>query len=378
VSQKLLLEGTAKVDQRTKNLIKRLNPNDIAVINHNNLDNVAAQALLRAHPRAIINAGFFSAGYYPNMGPLVLLKSGIVLVDNAGEAVMEEIREGQLVRILDDKIFCDGRLIGRGNLLNEDIIKQKITHARENMNKVMADFIKNTLEYAGKEVGLVTGEYNLPRLGIKIKGRHVLVVVRGENYKEDLEAIRSYINEVKPVLIGVDGGADALVEFGYRPDIIAGDMDSVTDETLLLRGPELIVHAYPDGRAPGLERIRRLGRKAEIFAAPGTSEDIAMLLAYENGAELIVAVGAHFCIEDFLEKGRRGMGSTFLVRTKIGSVLVDAKGVSRLYRSSVGTRHVVQIFLAALLPTGIVFFVSPVTRELFRLLLLHFKLLLGI
>jgi len=374
----LLYEGTARVDPRTKNLIKRLNPHEIAVINHSNLDNVSAQALLRIHPRAIINAGLFITGYYPNMGPLALVKSGVALIDGAGEIVMKEIREGQLVRIVDDKIFCDGRLIGCGNLLNETVIKEKIVHARDNMNKVMADFIKNTLEYAGNEVGLVTGEYSMPYLGINIKGRHVLVVVRGESYKEDLEAIRSYINEVKPVLLGVDGGADALVEFGYRPDIITGDMDSVSDEVLLLSGPELIVHAYPDGRAPGLERIERLGKKAEIFAAPGTSEDIAMLLAYENGAELIVAVGAHFCIEDFLEKGRRGMGSTFLVRMKISSILVDAKGVSRLYRNRVGTRHVVQIFLAALLPAGIIFFISPVTRELLRLVLLQFKLLLGI
>lgn len=373
----MYVKGVARVDSRTKRLVPRLTPHDIAVINHNNLDNLAARSLLSARPRAVINAARSITGDYPNPGPLTLVQAGIILLDNAGEKIMDLLQEGKVVEIVGNEIYSEGMLVACGEVLDEQIIKEKMAQARRNMNSILADFIQNTLEHARNEIGLVTGEYRLPNLAAKISGRHALVVVRGENYQEDLSAIRSYIEEMKPVLIGVDGGADALVELGYRPDLIIGDMDSVSNEALC-SGAELVVHAYPDGRAPGLERARRLGLPAKIFSVPGTSEDIAMLLAYEKGAELIVAVGTHFCVEDFLEKGRRGMGSTFLVRMKIGSILVDAKGVSKLYRNRVRARHIAQIFLAALLPVGIVIFVSPVTRELLRLVFLQFKLMLGI
>ncbi len=373
----MYVRGVARVDGRTKNLVKRLTPNDIAVINHPNLDNLAARALLSIRPRAVINAARFTTGDYPNPGPLALVQRGIVLIDQAGERVLEKIKEGQVVEIIDGKIYREGILVGCGQVLEETVLKEKMARARGKMNAVLADFIRNTLEHAGSEIGLVTGEYPLPAVTTEIEGRHVLVVVRGEHYREDLSAIKFYIKEVKPVLIGVDGGADALLESGHRPALIIGDMDSVSDAALCC-GAEIVVHAYPDGRAPGLERVRRLSRPAKIFAVPGTSEDIAILLAYEKGADLIVLVGAHSCVEDFLEKGRRGMGSTFLVRMKTGSILVDAKGVSKLYRHRVRTRHVAQLFLAALLPTGIVIFVSPVTRELLRLIYLQFKLIFGI
>ena len=158
-------------------------------------------------------------------------------------------------------------------------------------------------------------------------------MVRGYDYKADLDVLRPYIREFKPVLIGVDGGADALVEAGYTPDMIIGDMDSVTDDVLRC-GAEIIVHAYPDGRAPGLARVHQLGVAALTFPAAATSEDIAMLLADEKGATMIVAVGTHDTLVEFLDKGRGGMASTFLTRLKIGGKLVDAKGVSRLYRQT--------------------------------------------
>jgi len=365
------------VDGRTKKLVKRLTSKDIAVINHPNLDNLAAQELLFIRPRAVINAARSTTGEYPNPGPLALLRGGIVVLDQAGENLLEVIKEGQVIEIIDGKIYREGALIGCGQVLEEAALKEKITRVQGKMNALLADFIRNTLAYAGREIDLVTGAYPPPAVAVQIEGRHTLVVVRGEHYREDLAAIKSYLQEVKPVLIGVDGGADAILESGYRPDLIIGDMDSVSDKALCC-GAELVIHAYPDGRAPGLERVERLGRPAKIFAAPGTSEDIAVLLAYEKGAELIVLVGAHSCMEDFLEKGRPGMGSTFLVRMKTGSVLVDARGVSKLYRRRVRARHVAQLFLAALLPAGITFFVSPLTKELLRLIYLQFKLMLGI
>lgn len=373
----MYVKGLARVDRRTKNLVKRLLPDEIAVISHRDIDSLAAQHLVAARPKAVINSCLSISGYYPNTGPLLLVQSGIILLDNTGEKVMEMVKEGQVIEILDDQVYFNGQVVGCGEILDIDGIKAKMARAENNMNQVLSNFIENTLEHARSEMGLVSGQYNVPSIKTYFRGRHVLVVVRGKDFKEDLDAVRSYINEVKPVLIGIDGGADAILEFGYRPDLIIGDMDSISDKALFC-GAELIVHAYTDGRAPGMERIHSLGLTAGIFAVPGTSEDIAMLLAYDGGAELIVAVGAHSSVEDFLEKGRQGMASTFLVRTKIGSVLVDAKGVSKLYRSKLRVRYLIQIFLAALLPLGIIIFISPVTRELLRLVYLQFKLIFGL
>lgn len=373
----MVIKGIARVDKRTKDLVKRLTPNEIAVIHHSELDEVAARSLVAARVKAVINAVPSLSNQYPNPGPFILVKAGVILLDNAGEEIMHAIKEGEEIKIVGECIYKDKYQIAKGHILDKSEIKAHMAHVQQNIKKVLPLFVENTLEFAKQEIGLLVGPYATPDLKTNFTTRHALVVARGKNYKEDLQAIKSYIDEVKPVLIGVDGGADALKEHGYHPDIVIGDMDSVSDDALK-ETTDLIVHAYPNGYAPGLNRIKQLGLKAEIFAIPGTSEDVALLLAYEKGAELIVAVGTHSSMEDFLEKGRKGMASTFLVRLKIGSILVDAKGVSKLYRNRLKIRYLAQIALAALLPTGAILLISPTTRELLRLLYIHFRLMLGI
>jgi uncharacterized membrane-anchored protein len=209
----------------------------------------------------------------------------------------------------------------------------------------------------------------VPDVGVPLAGRHVLIVVRGIDYKEDLALLRQsgYLNEMRPVLIGVDGGADALMEIGERPDLIIGDFDSVSEATLRC-GAELIVHGYTDGRAPGAKRLDDLLLPYTVFSAPGTSEDVAMLLAYEQGAELIVAVGTHNSMVEFLDKGRAGMASTFLVRMKVGSALVDAKGVSRLYQQTVRRRDLLMMVGAAVATLVVVVLLSTPVRLVLRTL----------
>ena len=233
--------------------------------------------------------------------------------------------------------------------------------------------IDNTIEYAKREKGFILGETEIPKMTTNYKDRHVLVVVRGQDYKEDLATIKSYIEEMKPILVGVDGGADALLECGYNPDVIVGDMDSVTDEALK-KAKEIVVHAYVDGRAPGLKRVQDLGLDAVVFPAPGTSEDIAMLTAYEYGAELIVALGSHSNMIDFLEKGRKGMASTFLVRLKIGAKLIDAKGVNLLYKSKLKMKYIWALVITAIFPVIIIAYLSPTVQQLIKLLQLKMKL----
>ncbi|SFF93889.1 Uncharacterized membrane-anchored protein [Desulfotomaculum arcticum] len=371
------IKGIARLDKKTKNLVKRLNPGDIAIIDHADLDEVAVNSLLDARVKAVINVAHSMSKAYPNSGPLLLVKAGIKLIDCPGADLFQKVTEGVELELRYGQVFGAGKILATGRELDEGYIQERMEAARSNLEDVLSGFVQNTMDYAKNEIGLICGQYKAPEIKTVFKRKHALIVVRGKNYKEDLKAIKSYIDDVKPVLIGVDGGADALTEFGLQPDIIVGDMDSVSDK-MLLSGAELVVHAYPDGRAPGMARLNELGLTAASYAAPGTSEDIAMLLAYDNEAELIVAVGTHSNMIDFLEKGRKGMSSTFLVRAKVGSILVDAKGVSRLYKSKPQAKHLAPIFAAALVPVAAIAVIAPATRELLRLLYIQFKLLVGI
>ena len=372
-----MIKGIVRRGARTKELVKNLKPNEIAVICHEDIDELAAKALAEAKIKAVINTCASISGKYPHRGPSVLLESGITVLEQTGPDFFEKIKDGMEIEIKGTKVFFQNRVLGQGTLLNKEIIEKKYRQAEDNYGLQLGKFINNTLEYAAKEVDLVEKNLNVPELKTRFKGRHTLIVVRGKNYLDDLNVIRPYINEIKPVLIGVDGGADALKSFGYCPDLIIGDMDSISDETLKC-GAELIVHAYPDGRAPGMERIRALNLKAKVLPAPGTSEDVAMLLAYQLGTELIVAVGTHSNVIDFLEKGRKGMASTFLVRLKVGSILVDAKGVSKLYRQKLKFRYIAQLVIAAFIPFIVVSLISPTASQFLRLLYLKLRIFLKI
>ncbi len=373
----MFVSGRARIDRRTKNLVQRLKKKDIAIINHDDIDEVAANALIDIRPRAIINAQPSITGKYPARGIYKILKAGIPVLDEVGETIFEKLREGILIEIRGDKVFWGNKAIATGRELKFEDVQVKLRKANENIQVELDNFVENTLEYAKKEKDILLGNLEVPLLDTNMLNRHVLIVVRGSSYKEDLRTINSYIQEERPVLIGVDGGADALLEFGLKPDIIVGDMDSVSDAALH-SGAEIVVHAYADGSAPGLERVESMGLTARTFPMPGTSEDIAMIMAWENGASLIVAVGSHSNMIDFLEKGRKGMGSTFLVRLKVGSILVDARGVNQLYKQHLQTKYLFQLLIAAMIPILIILWVSPATKPFFRLVILQFKLLFGI
>ena len=369
------VEAPIKVDRKTKRLAKRLIGGEIAVINHIDIDEVAANSLVEGKIKLVINAAESISGRYPNKGPGILAEKNILIIDNVGQEVFNELKEGQIIQVVDGSIYRDGELIGQGEVLDKEVVSHKLKKAYDNLAVELDRFIDNTIEYAKKEKGFILGEIEIPVVKTKYKDRHVLIVVRGQDYKEDLGTILSYIEEVKPILVGVDGGADALLEFGYKPDVIVGDMDSVSDEALK-EAKEIIVHAYTDGRAPGLKRVQDLGLDAIVFPAPGTSEDIAMLIAYEYKAELIVALGTHSNMIDFLEKGRKGMASTFLVRLKIGSKLIDAKGVNLLYKSKLKIKYIWALLLAALFPILMLAYTSPSVRYFIDLIQLKLRLLL--
>jgi uncharacterized membrane-anchored protein len=362
------VSGTVRLDRRTKNLTKRLRPGDIAVIDHVDIDRVSADALVGCRVAAVVNASPSISGRYPNLGPEILINAGIPLLDDVGKDVFAKVKEGAPVRLDGKQLLSqDGDVLAEGRVHDRGTVAMAMSEAKAGLSTQLEAFATNTMEYMKRERALLLDGVGVPDVATLLEGRHVLVVVRGYDYKEDLHALRAYIRDYRPVLIGVDGGADALREAGYQPDMIVGDMDSVSDDSLTC-GAEVIVHAYADGRAPGLQRVQDLGVEAITFPASATSEDIAMLLADEKGATLIVAVGTHATLVEFLDKGRGGMASTFLTRLRLGGKLVDAKGVSRLYRSRISTTALTILVLAAFLAIGSTIAVSAVGRVYFDLL----------
>ena len=359
--------GVARVDRQTKRLVKRLQPGDVAVINHEDLDRVAAETLVDAAPAAVVNAAASISGRYPNLGPLLLCQAGIPLIDEVGPEVMESVEEGVPVTIDGDRVMVGSEVVATGVRQTARSVDAALDGARANIGPELERFAANTAEYIHQEIELLTGTLDVPDIDFDVSGRHVLIVVRGIDYKKDLSLLAQsgYLRGERPVLVGVDGGADALLERGAVPDLIIGDFDSVSERALRC-GAQLIVHGYTDGRAPGAERLAEMGLPYTVFSAPGTSEDVAMLLAYEKGAELMVAVGTHNSMVEFLDKGRAGMASTFLVRMKVGDTLVDAKGVSRLYRSSVRTRDLVWMILAAVFTLAVALTLSEPVRLVLR------------
>jgi uncharacterized membrane-anchored protein len=265
------------------------------------------------------------------------------------------------VRVEGAAIWRNGTLLAEGTVLEADELEEALVAQQSRVAHALARFAENTLEHLREEAGVLSAGIDLPSLETRFRDKHVLVVARGPGYKSDLRMVRPYVREFRPVLVAVDGGADALHEVGLRADVIVGDFDSVSTK-VLLSGAELVVHAYRDGRAPGLERVQQLGRTAVLFPAIGTSEDIAMLLADDKGADLIVAVGTHATLVEFLDKGRSGMASTFLTRLRVGSKLVDAKGVSRLYRSRISTPSLLLLVATTLITMGVAIVVSPVGK----------------
>lgn len=357
-------------DNKTKHLITRLKSNSIAVINHPDIDEVAAHSLIEKKVKAVINFSDSITGKYPTYGLQKMLHGKIPVLDiMKNRDSFKDLMDGNeaIIDFSKNIVHFD---VGNSTISfpvkgwNYHKWEETFNIANSNMENELNRFIDNTLSYASKEKHFVLKPLKIPPLKTKIKGKHVVVVVRGNNYREDLLAVRSYIDDYRPVLIGVDGGADALIEYGLSPDLIIGDMDSVSDKSLK-SGAEIIVHAYPDGRAPGLERVHKIGIDSKVIASVGTSEDIAMLMAYEEQAEIIVALGAHSNMVDFLEKGRKGMASTVLVRMKIGTKLVDAKGVSKLYHPRVEFKALSLMGVAAITP---IIAISMINHDMVRLL----------
>ncbi|SMO40506.1 putative cytokinetic ring protein SteA [Melghirimyces algeriensis] len=379
-SRKRVFHGTAVVDEKTKCLVHRIRPGQIAVINHQDLDEVAADALIKKRVKGVVNCAPSISGRYPAQGPYRLVEAGIPLLDDVGMGVLNRVKEGDDLCLHKDRLYrrrngSEWVAVASGYRMTDERLHMKMEEVKKNIDVTLHSFVNNTLRYATEEQDSVSQSLLAPKLDTPMKNRHVMIVVRGKEHEKDLKMLRPFLKERKPVLIGVDGGADSLIDQGFHPDIILGDMDSVTDDALM-SGAELIVHAYLNGKAPGLKRVKQMGLKAHLIPFQGTSEDVAMLLAYEKGAERIIILGSHSNMVDFLEKGRMGMASTFLTRMKVGSKLVDIKGISQLYRG-IGrwrTYDFLWLTTALVFPVTALALVNPRFVQVVKLLWLNMKI----
>ncbi|HVQ58414.1 MAG TPA: putative cytokinetic ring protein SteA [Solirubrobacterales bacterium] len=371
------IEGTARLGERTKHLVKRLRPGDVAVINHVDIDRIAAEELIEAGVAAVLNAAPSSTGRYPNAGPLMLARAGVRLIDAPGAGLFELLNDGEQIVVDGGTVRIADQEVLRGRELEVPELERQLQEQKQRIDAALAEFAENTVAHVREETDLLTGAVEFPSTKASFRDRHVLIVVRGERHRRDLKALRAYIRDVRPLIVAVDGGADGVLEAGLKPDVILGDMDSASDAALAC-GAELIVHAYPDGRAPGCDRLLDAGLPHKVVPAAGTSEDVAMLMAFEKGAALIVSVGAHFNLIEFLDRKRGGMSSTFLTRLRIGERLVDAKGVSRLYNPSSTLAPVAFFAVAFAILLTILIITSPALNDVFELFWLKVRIWLGI
>ena len=371
------VSGPARLGRRTKVLVKTLAPGAIAVLDHRDLDRVSAEDLITAGVVAVLNCSQSSTGAYPNMGPLLLVQAGVHLVDLPDSELFAELKDGEPLSVRGGDVLRGTKLLASGTVRDPESVRAATDERRHEIGDALEAFAQNTIEHMLEERELLSGRIELPRFDTDFRDRPALIVVRGVDHQKDLRALRPYIRDVKPALLAVDGGANALIEEGFKPDMIVGDMDSAT-EAALRCDAELVVHAYPDGRAPGRDHLEKLELPYKLVPAPGTSQDVAMLIAAEKGAELIVSVGSQFNLVEFLDKNRRGMASTFLTRLRLGEILIDAKGVSRLYRPRPGTAPLVFVVLAGLLCLFMVVALTPALRDVAELLWLKLEVVVGL
>ncbi len=370
------ISGTARVDRRTNAVVRRARPGDIAVIDHLDLDRSHAEALVDAGVVAVVNAAPFISGRYPNLGPGLLAGAGVVMLDDVGTGVLGAVSDGSQVRIEGSRLLAGDKVVAEGRRLSAEDVTAALEQARGGLATQLESFTHNTTEFLRREQDLLLHGQGVPELRTRIQGRPVVIVVRGYDYREDLRRLRRFIREQRPVLIGVDGGADALLEAHHRPSVVVvgeeglgtaasstGDQGQRVSDKALKSAREVVLHADRSGRAVGSDRLERLGVRAQVMSAAGTSEDIAMLLADAAGASLLIAVGTHATLDEFLDRQRAGLASTFLTRLRVGPRLIDAKGVPQLYSGRVRIWHLLVVLLAGLLALAVALASTPVGSE---------------
>ncbi len=338
--------GVARVSRRSEALLSKIGPGDIVVVDHIDLDRATADALVKAHVAAVVNAAPSISGRYPNLGPEILVNAGVALVDGVGERIFSRLKDGAKVRLDGGELFLGEEPVASGIAQTPESVVDLMIEAKTGMSAQLEAFAANAIEYMKRERTLLLDGVGIPELATRIGGRQVLIVADSADTPAELKKLKRYISDYHPVLIGVDGGADALRAAGHKPALIIGNPEAIGPDTLR-GGAEVVIPADIDGHAPGLERLQDLGLGAVTFPATGTSEDLALLLADAHDASLIVTVGLHATLTDLLDRGRGGAASTFLVRMRVANKIVEGPAVARLYKARISWWLVFLLMLVA-------------------------------
>lgn len=343
------VSGIARVDRDVDRLLRRVGPGDIVVLDALDLDRITADALVEAGVAAVVNASTSISGRYPNLGPEVLVANNVMLIDETGPDVFKKVKDGARVRVNNGGVYAGDRRIALGTERTDEEIHELMHEAKSGLVAHLEAFAGNTIEFIRSESPLLIDGMGIPDIDVDVNRRHVIVVAEDPSAADDLRALKPFIKEYQPVLVGVGTGADTLRKAGYRPQLIVGDPESMSVE-VLRSGAQVVLPADADGHAKGLERIQDLGVGAMTFPAAGSAADLALLLCDHHGASLIVTAGHSASIEEFFDRSRQQSNpSMFLTRLKVGEKLVDAKAVATLYRSRVSGGAIALLVLAMLI-----------------------------
>jgi uncharacterized membrane-anchored protein len=358
------VSGTARVDRRTRALLPRLRPGDIAVLDHHDLDRATAQAIVDAGVAAVVNAAPMLSGRYPSLGPELLADAGVLLLDRVEGT--DAIKDGAAVRVHDEIVYVGDDAVAMGREVDGPIILHEMAEARRGLTTQLETFTHNSTEFLRREQDLLLHGRGLPRLATRVEGRPVVVVVPGHEHRAELAAIKHFVSEQRPVLVGVDRGADALLAAGHTPDVVVlGDSldDADRPSAKALRAARDIVVRVDRGGRAHTDQLERIGVRPVHLESAATTEDVALLLAHAGHASVIVGVGMHATLDEFLDRQRSGLASTYLTRLKVGQDLVDARALPTLYSGRVRPRHVFLVLLAGLVAVAAAIAVTPVGQE---------------
>jgi uncharacterized membrane-anchored protein len=359
------VHGPARVHRRTASVLSRLDEGDVAVLDHVDMDRDTAQALVDAGVVAVVNAGPMISGRYPNLGPELLVDAGLVVVDSAGPEIFDRVKDGTVLRIDGGVVYSGDALVAPARELTADVVRAEMGSARSGLAAQLESLTHNSTEFLRREQDLLLHGHGVPRTATDMAGRPVVVVVRSHGWEDELRGIRPYVREQRPVLVGVDRGADALAGAGHRPDVVVvtGGTDDLPSAAVLRRARDVVVLVERGAPRSTTEQFERLGIRPLRFETTATTEDAALLLASAHEASLIVGVGMHATLDEFLDRRRTGLASTFLTRLKLGPDLVDAAALPRLYDGAVRPRHLAGALVAGVLALAAAVSVTPVGQQ---------------
>ena len=361
--------GTARVGTPTSSLLPRLRPGDIAVIDHIDLDRDTATTLVDSGIVAVVNASPMISGRYANLGPEVLAEAGVVVVDRIGPEGLDRIQDDQQIRVHDGAVYIEGpdgspeKLVA-GRTFDADSVLPKLDETRPGLDAQLDLLAHTTREFLRREQELVLNGRGLPDLVTRLAGRPVVVVAHAEH--ADLQALRPFVREQAPVILAVGAAADDVLGVSWAPDVLvvtAGDPASVPSLDALRVATDVVLLAPRGSSLQEQAHIEAAGVVPLVVESSAAAEDVALLLADRHDAGLVVGVGLHTRLEEFLDQQRAGHASSFATRLKIGSRLVDASAVRLLYTTRARPIQVVLVLLAGLVALLAAIAVTPVGQE---------------